>query len=76
MKEPREGLWRRGRERSFHAEGPKAEKAREPTVESLVPVKLKTVTKIRRSSARNIFIAESVNLAPASSCLQKVLHQK
>ena len=41
--------------RSFHVEGPKTGKAREPTVESLVPVKLKTVTKIRRSSVRNVF---------------------
>ena len=65
-------------------EGPKTEKAREPTEESLVRgiwrlrvseaegrvrgcgrgvgVKLKTVTELRRSNARNTFIAESVYL--------------
>ena len=36
LKESREGFCRRGRGRSFHVEGPKTEKAREPTVESLV----------------------------------------
>ena len=36
LKESRESFCRRGRGRSFHAEGPKTEKAREPTVESLV----------------------------------------
>ena len=35
MKESREGFCRRGRGRSFHVEGPKSEKVREPTVESL-----------------------------------------
>ena len=34
--ESREGFCQRGRGRSFHADGPKTEKAREPTVESLV----------------------------------------
>ena len=37
MNESREGFCRRGRGRSFHVDGPKTEKAREPTVESLVP---------------------------------------
>ena len=32
---PMESFCRRGRGRSFHVEGPKTEKAREPTVESL-----------------------------------------
>ena len=36
FKESREGFFRRGRGRSFHVEQPKTEKAREPTVESLV----------------------------------------
>ena len=35
VKESREGFCRRGRGRSFHVEGPKTEKAREPTVGSL-----------------------------------------
>ena len=35
--ESREDFCRRGRGRSFHVDGPKTEKAREPTVESLVP---------------------------------------
>ena len=35
-KESREGFCRRGRGRSFHVDGPKTEKAREPTEESLV----------------------------------------
>ena len=34
--EPREGFCRRGRGRSFDVDGPKTEKAREPTAESLV----------------------------------------
>ena len=82
MSESREGFFSRrtGRGRSFHIEGPKTEKAREPTVESLVRglrrlrvsetgqksatgcVKLKTLTEIRRSSARDTFTAESVYL--------------
>ena len=36
LNESREGLCRRGRGRSFHVDGPKTEKAREPAVESLV----------------------------------------
>ena len=36
MKESRKGFCRRGRGRSFHVDGPKTEKAREPTVENLV----------------------------------------
>ena len=36
LNEAREGFCRRGRGRSFHVDGPKTEKAREPTVESLV----------------------------------------
>ena len=36
MKESKEGFCRRGRGRSFHVEGPKTEKAREATVESVV----------------------------------------
>ena len=36
LSESREGSCRRGRGRSFHVDGPKTEKAREPTVESLV----------------------------------------
>ena len=35
LKESREGLCWRERGRSFHVDGPKTEKAREPTVESL-----------------------------------------
>ena len=74
MKESRKGFYRRGRGKSFHAEGLKTEKEREPAVESLVRgiwrlrvssraestggcVKLKTVTDIRRSSVRNLFIS-------------------
>ena len=34
MNKSREGFCRRGRGRSFHVDGPKTEKAREPTVES------------------------------------------
>ena len=33
--ESREGFCRKGRGRSFHADGPKIEKAQKPTVESL-----------------------------------------
>ena len=36
MNESREGFCRRGRGRSFHVDGRKKEKAREPTVERLV----------------------------------------
>ena len=36
LNESREGFCRRGRGRSFPVDGPKTEKAREPTVESLV----------------------------------------
>ena len=36
LDEFREGFCRRGRGRSFHVDGPKTKKAREPTVESLV----------------------------------------
>ena len=36
LTESREGFCQRGRGRSFHADGPKTEKAREPTVERLV----------------------------------------
>ena len=36
LKESREFFCRRGRGRSFHVDGPKTEKAREPTAESLV----------------------------------------
>ena len=36
LNETNEGFCRRGSGRSFHADGPKTEKAREPTVESLV----------------------------------------
>ena len=36
LNESREGFCRRGRGRSFHTDGPKTEKARELTVESLV----------------------------------------
>ena len=36
LDESREGFCRRGRGRSFHAEGPKTEKARKPTAGSLV----------------------------------------
>ena len=36
LSESREGLCRRGRGRSFHVDGPKTEKVREPTVKSLV----------------------------------------
>ena len=36
LKECRESFCRRGRTRSFHVEGIKTEKAREPAVESLV----------------------------------------
>ena len=34
LNESREGFCRRGRGRSFYVEGPKTEKAREPTAES------------------------------------------
>ena len=34
LNESREGFCQRGRGRSFHIDGPKTEKAREPTVES------------------------------------------
>ena len=36
LKKPRERFCRRGKGRSFYAEGPKTEKVREPTFESLV----------------------------------------
>ena len=36
LNESRESFCRRGKGRSFHLDGPKREKAREPTVESLV----------------------------------------
>ena len=36
LNESREGFCQRGRGRSFHVDGPKMEKAREPTAESLV----------------------------------------
>ena len=36
LNESRQNYCRRGRGRSFHVDGPKTEKAREPTVESLV----------------------------------------
>ena len=36
LNEPRECFCRTGKGRSFHADGPKIEQAREPTVESLV----------------------------------------
>ena len=36
MNESRDGFCQRGRGRSFHVDGPKTVKAREPTVESLV----------------------------------------
>ena len=36
LNESREGSCRRGRGRSFHVDGPKTEKGREPTVESQV----------------------------------------
>ena len=79
LNESREGFCRRGRSRSFHVDGPKTQKAREPTAEiesgarnleaesirsraerTRGCVKLKTVTEIRRSSARDRFLAENV----------------
>ena len=36
LNESREGICRRGRGRSFHVDGQKTKKAREPTVKSLV----------------------------------------
>ena len=36
LNESREGFCQRGRGRSFHVDGPKTEKAKEPTAESLV----------------------------------------
>ena len=36
LNESRDGFCRGGRGRSFHVDGPKTEKAREPTLESLV----------------------------------------
>ena len=36
LNESRKGFGQRGRGRSFHVDGPKTEKAQEPTVESLV----------------------------------------
>ena len=42
LKESREGFCRRGRGRSFHVEGPKTERAREPRVESLGATNLET----------------------------------
>ena len=38
MNKSREGFCRRGRGRSFHVDGPKTEKAREPTVYNPVRV--------------------------------------
>ena len=76
LNESRGFCWK-GRGRSFHADGPKTEKvqnqqsgARNLEAESIRSgaesmgghVKLKTVTEIRRSSARDTFIAESVYL--------------
>ena len=79
LNESRKAFCQRGRRRSFHVDGPKTQKAREPTMdiesgaknleaESIRSraestrgcVKLKTVTEIRRSSARDRFLAESV----------------
>ena len=69
----RESFCGRGRGRPFHVDGLKTEKARKPTVESVVRgirsragstggcVKLKTVTEIRRSSVRDTFIAECLS---------------
>ena len=78
LNESREGFCRRGRGRSFHVDGSETEKVREPIVENLVLgicmdirsraettggcVKLKTITAIRWSSARDTFIAEGVYL--------------
>ena len=78
LNESREGFCRRGRGRSFLVDGVKQKKAREPTVESLVRgiwrlrvseaerrarEKLKTVTDIIWSSARNTLVADSIYLA-------------
>ena len=81
LKASSKGFSRKASKRSFHVEGPKTEKAREPSGESGTKnleaesirgraeskggcVKLKTVTEIRRSSARDTFIVESVDLVP------------
>ena len=73
LNEFKEGFSRRGRERSFHADGPKQKRqwsnsgesgARNLDAESIRSgaestggcVKLKTVTEIKRSSARDTFI--------------------
>ena len=47
LNESREGFCRRGRGRSFHADGPKTKKAWEPTVESL----MQGIWKLRVSEA-------------------------
>ena len=71
LKESREGFCRRGKGRSLHVDGPKPETVREPTVESLVRGYLeaervseaeRVCKEIRRSSARCMFIAESIYL--------------
>ena len=48
LKEFREGFCRRGRTRSFNVEGPKTEKAQEPTVEILV----RGISRLRASKAQ------------------------
>ena len=73
LNEPREGFCQRGRGKSFHVDGPKIEKVQGSVVQGIWRlrvseveqstggcVKLKIVTEIRRSSACNIFKAESV----------------
>ena len=74
LNESRQGFFQRGGSRSYHVQGLEVEKAQEPTVECLVQgirstvhsmgghVKLKTVTEIKWSSARDTLIAESVYL--------------
>ena len=47
LKESREGFCRRGSGKPFHVEGPKTEKAREPTAESLA----RTIWRLRVSEA-------------------------
>ena len=47
LNESRKGFCCRGRGRSFHVDGPRTEKAREPTVESLV----RGIWKLRVSEA-------------------------
>ena len=60
----REGFCRRGRGRSFQAEGPKTEKARKPTVDSL----LRGIWRLRVSEAARRVLQLMKGESDLSSC--------